>query len=516
MPAPLLLQRPGGRLVVRFWVPLDLRPLVGRAWLVRSLGRMRPALAHFVAGRMGLALALAFDSIRGQRMDPKLLAEVLDKARRGELRDWSASSVKLPNGVQLEGIKVDTPEDAKAFSETLGQLAALAPPSPGPVREVDEARAAALDKAWMRYTEAAETYVADMERAKRAAKNVLDTRFSLGLFGALANLDSAMLAEVNAGHVRTFLDALEVYPANASKLPEFAGLTPPEILKRVKAAPDRWPRLGPRTKGKHRDRLATFFNAMVGQGLLERSPLTAIPRAARVKGSASARRPFTDAELSAMFEPAGWTAFASKYAHRWFGVALLYGTGARVNEVAQLYLEDFETIGDVMGFHVRERREDQSTKTDGSGRFLPVPSWLRPSLVRYLDEVRAAGLSRIFPTLTWTAAAGYGDALSDQARRYFKSLGITDRTMGVHAFRHTLASRLSHAGIPQATIASITGHAQAGPGSLGAYVSPAQVKQLLDALDAFGPPVPVREYPGGLWAKDLKALAASEARKKRG
>lgn len=94
---------------------------------------MRPALAHFAAGRMGLALALALDSIRAQRMDPKLLAEVLDKARRGELRDGSASSVKLPNGVQLEGIKVDTQEDAKAFSETLGQLATPHPPAP-PVR----------------------------------------------------------------------------------------------------------------------------------------------------------------------------------------------------------------------------------------------------------------------------------------------------------------------------------------------------------------------------------------------
>ena len=92
---------------------------------------------------MGLALALALDSIRAQRMDPKPLAEVPDKARRGELRDGSTSSAKLPNGVQLEGIKVDTQEDAKAFSETLGQLAAPHPPA----REVDEVRAAALDKA---------------------------------------------------------------------------------------------------------------------------------------------------------------------------------------------------------------------------------------------------------------------------------------------------------------------------------------------------------------------------------
>ncbi len=130
----------------------------------------------------------------------------------------------------------------------------------------------------MRYSEAAETYVEDMKRARRAIKNVHDTRFSLGLFGALANLENAILAEVNAGHLRASLDALEFHPHNASKEPELARLTPPEILRKVGAELDRWPRLSRRTQTKHRDRLATFFNAMVGQGLLERSPLTAIPR----------------------------------------------------------------------------------------------------------------------------------------------------------------------------------------------------------------------------------------------
>jgi len=476
---------------------------------------MRPAVAHFVAGRMGMALAFAFDEIRANRMDPKILADVLNKARRGELLDWSATSVRLPNGVRLEGIQVDGAEDAKAFVSSLGLLAALVP-APGLVQEASEARAVGSEKGWTLFSEAVACYVEDMEKlGGRSLKNVLDTRFSLGLFQSLARLDALPLASVTADHVRTFLHALEHYPANASKKSDFAGLTPVEILKKAKDNPARWKSSGARTKGKHRDRLATFFNAMVRQGLLDRSPLAALPRAARVATESSGRRAFTDAELTAIFSPIAWTAFASKSGHRWLGIALLYGTGARVNEVAQIYLDDFETIGNVWGFHVSSKRPDQRLKNASASRFVPVPTWLRPSLERYVAEVRQAGLARLFPALKWSEAAGYGDGLSDQARRHIVAQGITARTMGVHAFRHTLASRLAHAGIPAATVASITGHAQAGPGALGNYISPAQAQQLLSAVDRFGPPVAVPEYAGGLWAKALKACASAEARQRR-
>lgn len=63
MPKPFLLARPAG-LYARFFVPTDLRALIGSRFLVRSLGSRRGDHARLAAATMGMALSIAFDAMR--------------------------------------------------------------------------------------------------------------------------------------------------------------------------------------------------------------------------------------------------------------------------------------------------------------------------------------------------------------------------------------------------------------------------------------------------------------------
>jgi len=84
MPKPLLPDRPAG-LYARFFVPTDLRAIVGTRYLVRSLGRCRGDQARLMAAMMGMALCSAFDAMRkGIAVD---LDELLKKIRNGDLSE---------------------------------------------------------------------------------------------------------------------------------------------------------------------------------------------------------------------------------------------------------------------------------------------------------------------------------------------------------------------------------------------------------------------------------------------
>lgn len=84
------------------------------------------------------------------------------------------------------------------------------------------------------FSERAAIHVREMKRVGRSATNIFDTEYSLGLFVALVG--DKPVEDYKADDVRSFLEAIEHYPSNASKKAEFAGLAPADILKKAKKA----------------------------------------------------------------------------------------------------------------------------------------------------------------------------------------------------------------------------------------------------------------------------------------
>jgi integrase len=84
-------------------------------------------------------------------------------------------------------------------------------------------------------------------------------------------------------------------------------------------------------------------------------------------------------------------------------------SGLRLNEIAQLYVDDVVTEEGVLCFRVTAARDDQKVKADSSRRLVLVHSELLEPLQGQIDRCKAEGSERLWPGLNHRRD-GYGMA----------------------------------------------------------------------------------------------------------
>lgn len=460
MPKPLMMSRSAG-LYARFFVPTDLRASIGSRYLVRSLGNRRGDHARLAAATMGMALSMAFDAMRkGIAVD---VDELLKKIRDGEIYELTLHDVKLPNGTRIAQAQLDTPADAALFSGLMARAGAdgsssiVAPKMPKRPKINWDADEPSTDKSagGLMLSKAMVDHLRDLAGARLHQKTVLESRHTLRLFAGILGKD-VPVASLTQDHVRAFFEGVRYWPSNATKRPAYRDLSVPEVIKLAKKNEE--PEPAAWTMAKHRQRLSVFLVSLVDGKHLSVNPLAGI-RAIATPDSEDTGSPFTEAELKAIFDPVEFPKWASKYPHRWFGPILGLYSGARVNEIAQLRLEDIDTIDGVPGFFVRKIGKKQSIKNKHSRRFIPLAQPVVDcGFLTYVEEARQAGVERLFPDLPNSTGLGYGRQLSRQFSVYIKRQGVSEKGQGFHGFRHTIASKLDEAGVSASAIGALTGH----------------------------------------------------------
>jgi integrase len=172
------------------------------------------------------------------------------------------------------------------------------------------------------------------------------------------------------------------------------------------------------------------------------------------------RSPFTDADLTTIFSSRQFLKQCSKRPERfWLPVCLLW-TGARREEIAQLYLDDIRKQDGVWIFDIRANEErQQGLKNEASTRLVPVHSRLiKLGLLEYVEQTRATGALRVFPRLEH-GDNGFGDVVGKYFGRLLRQLGIIDPGKVLHSLRHTVITRLHSRGVPQNIAEALVGHA---------------------------------------------------------
>lgn len=147
----------------------------------------------------------------------------------------------------------------------------------------------------------------------------------------------------------------------------------------------------------------------------------------------------------------------------WLPVILAY-TGARAEEIAQLYVKDIKQDSDNSEqwyIHIQELRDDQSVKTGESRRVPVCQALIQLGLLDYLNSLPAEG--RLFPMLKANKKAKYHLAVARYLKDAFMTLDIEhfDALKPLHAFRHrfiTEARKVMREDVQNA----ITGHSNAG------------------------------------------------------
>lgn len=490
MPKPHYLSRPSG-LYARFLVPKDLRDRVGSRFLVRAL-HARNDGARLVAAHMGLALSRTFAALRqGEHVDIKKALEAAAAAGR---KDLTLKGVTLPNGVQLEHVEIHCEEDARYFSLALEDIGRLT------ITRKTVASGSPRTSTAPLLSVAIQSHLSDLKGAKRDAKTVLESQHTLRLLiGIIGDLP---VDAITQDHIRAFYDGARSWPRNGTRVAPYKGKSVADVIALARANGVSEP--AAHTMNKYRQRLAVFFNALRAAKVITHSPLEGLPSPGPAEAETQTGRPFSEAELQRIFHPRYFLPWASQYPHRWWGAILGLYTGARVNEIAQLYVGDVDTVDGVSGIHIAKRFPGQKLKTRSSVRFIPLAQpVLDAGFLHFIEDLRRTGNERLFPHLPNGTGLGFGKQLTKQFSAYIRRQGIRDTGVGFHAFRHTLSTALDRAGIDERRIAALTGHLAPQSVLSRFYIDPQSLPERVATLAAFKTPVELPMYTSGQFDEAL-------------
>lgn len=198
----------------------------------------------------------------------------------------------------------------------------------------------------------------------------------------------------------------------------------------------------PATINKGRGILAAIFATAVQNGKLDKNPCIGMEKLA--VPDKEQESPYTILELQTIFNSPVFTKGLrlkglTGEAVYWMPLLSLY-SGARRNELGQLYVEDISNEDGIDYYIIKPDSKTGRTVKDNKRRRVPIhPDLIKMGFLDYVAMIKAEGHSQLFPELKATSkdrkiADNWGDSWSEYVR---KDLGITHIPLPFHAFRHT-------------------------------------------------------------------------------
>lgn len=223
-----------------------------------------------------------------------------------------------------------------------------------------------------------------------------------------------------------------------------------------------------RTANKEIKLLSGYFQQAVKLELIPMNPCHGVsldvPHRDPLRGQG-----YSNAEVQKIFSLPLFSEIPSKKralygeAPYWLNVILAY-TGARAEEIAQLYVDDIQQDPDNPSewyIHIRAGRSDQSVKREKS-RKVPIPqSVIDLGLFDYVKTLPPDG--RLFPILKANGKSKYHTAVSKYLKSQYAlcNIPLFSELEPLHAFRHRFATEARKV-MREDVHNAITGHSNAG------------------------------------------------------
>lgn len=200
----------------------------------------------------------------------------------------------------------------------------------------------------------------------------------------------------------------------------------------------------PRTTHTYHDRLRTFFNWMVEEGVIPCSPMERIPPPV---SRTDQIQPFTELELQRLRNA---TKRSSHPRRDEFVVLVLLDTGMRSAELANARVSDVDFSGRSIRILGKGRKERTVYYSRATARAL----W------HYLDDTKRPDSGPLVMADRGPAAgtAMTPNGILQLVRRLGRNAEITRTRCSPHTFRHTFAVSFLRAGGNQFTLMQILGH----------------------------------------------------------
>lgn len=322
-----------------------------------------------------------------------------------------------------------------------------APPAPAPVEPGPSLK------------QVADEYVTENVQAKRwAAKTELEKSEHFALLYEITGKDTDIRA-VNFDMARQVKATIKAYPKNRNKSQATAGLSLADALA-VGA-----PTIGIKTQNNYLQSYIGLFAWAQDHGYVTVNPFANMRIQQDRNQSDEKREAFTTDQIHRLLDEIlnNTSGLVHKDFQRWGSLVGIF-TGARLNEVAQMRLDDIRQEEGVWLFDLNEDDDDKRLKNAASRRTVPVHSKLiELGLLEYVQTLRKSGETKLFPEFTYDPKNGWGRKLG----RWFNDtflvkLGMKSQKLVFHCLRHTVITHLLREGVELPIAQSIVGHARDG------------------------------------------------------
>jgi len=456
---PQYLQRRGsGIFHLRIVVPVDLRPCLQKREIKRSLDTTDPSTALVLAFQLRKTIADAFDQCRAMKKQNKqpVLKQILYE-------------MSLPDGTRHSlTIKHDDPkEEARIAGELLGKIDAF---------QAKDSTASTSSGEIL--SDVFANFVADRAREESWSPKTKESHEST--FKMLVQIIGDIpISSLNATHARKFKDTILRLPPNISKNPTYRDMSLQDIADSGSTKV-----ISNDTFNSRITRISSFVGWATRHGHLAINPFQGLTLKTAVRQDEE-RQIFEESDLEKLFDS---TIFKKKkflHPHYYWLPLLGLFTGARIEELCQLHLDDIHQEDGVWVIDINKNSEDKKLKTLSSKRLIPIHSeLLRLGFIDFHQAQVEAGHQRLFPELA-RARDGYSQSAQKWFNaRYRKKQGISEKGKSFHSFRHTAINKLKQLGVDPIKIAELAGHSNDSitTGRYGKRFSPLVLRESINLL----------------------------------
>lgn len=265
-------------------------------------------------------------------------------------------------------------------------------------------------------------------------------------------LGDVPMRSIDHAACRNFVDTLQRLPSAWRKKKKYRDMGLKQVLASNIPVKER---MTPRTTANIVTNVGTFLNWAVAQGYLDTNCLKGkAPKSS--KATRSTRIPYTPAELTAVFCSDEYRNDGFNRPYKFWIPVLGLFTGARLEELCQLYVEDVKKVDGVWCLDINDD-DDKRLKNESSRRLVPLHPFLTRGLKfhKWVESLRNKGRKRIFAELKRGANGKLGHAVSRWFGIYRKRCGASQP---FHALRNTFADVCKQRNLELEKVAEVMGH----------------------------------------------------------
>ncbi len=290
-----------------------------------------------------------------------------------------------------------------------------------------------------------------------------------------------LIADMDLMKAREIRDLIKQLPKNLNKNPQLRGKSLMEAV-----GIEGLERLSAVTVQKYLNAYSALYQWCMDEGMVNDNPFAKVKATVdRKKKGEVARKPF-NADQIKMIQAA--IEGEAKHYRKWGTLIGMY-TGARLNEVAQIALDDIKQKDGIWYFHMNDEGDNKKLKTPAARRLVPIhKALLDLGILEEIERLRSAGQTRFLHELTYDKKNGYGKKLGHYFNQVLlPALGIKRKELVFHSLRHTANTCLYQAGVPEPIVHTIIGHERSGTSQQVYFKEGYTIQQLKEAMDKFDP-----------------------------